>query len=124
MTKFCYGQTERHTDKQTHEDKTEYPLHSGRGYNNKMERLLVIQKQLVYQSLYMNYNIVYTYTICCNQYKYVKIVERKSYLMFRYVKGFFIINSIYQIFLSLRYFLKRFENNFIFDLSFRQLNVS
>lgn len=48
MKKFFDGQTERHTDKQKHEDKTEYPLSSGRGYNDKMERLLVVQEQLVY----------------------------------------------------------------------------
>lgn len=88
MTKFCDGHTERHTDKQKHDDKTEYPLSSRRGYNDKMERLVVVQEQLVYKSLYMNCNIMYTYTSCCIQYKYVQIVERKSYLMHRYVKGF------------------------------------
>lgn len=60
-----------------------------------MERLLVVQEQLVYYALYMNCNIVYTYTSCCIQYNYVQIVERKSYLMHRYVEGFFIINKLY-----------------------------
>lgn len=95
MTKLCYGQTEEHTDRQKHEDKTEYPLSSGRGYTDKMERRLVVQEQLVYYPLYMKCKIIFIYTSCCIQYKYVKIVKRKSYLMFRYVKGFFMINKLY-----------------------------